>query len=117
MRAGLSHPPAQHKARKLSARRFTVPRHRADFSVVDAAINKNPHNHSAEQFAGEAEEAEVVTSRSCLPAAAGEEKRQTLKKCWRKISHSCLGRQPWTCCVLVVLQLCLALLPRWALTR
>lgn len=38
----------------------TVPRHGADFSIVGAAINKNPHNHSAEQVAGEAEEAEVV---------------------------------------------------------
>lgn len=37
-----------------------MPRHGADFSIVSAAINKNPHNYSAEQVAGEAEEAEVV---------------------------------------------------------
>lgn len=38
----------------------TVPSREADFSIVGAAINKTQHNHSAEQAAGEAKEAEVV---------------------------------------------------------
>lgn len=37
-----------------------MPRYGADFSLVGAAIYKTPHNHSAEQVSGEAEEAEVV---------------------------------------------------------
>lgn len=60
MRVGLGHPPALHKAGRLSAPGCTVPRYGADFSIVGAAINKNPHNHSAEQVSGEAEEAEVI---------------------------------------------------------